>query len=307
MKLLPLLLVAAVPLVAGCGSSDSGPAAAGGAASAGAPGNNAGSPNTGGAGSGNVAGSGSGGAAAGSGGAVGTSGGSAGASAGSGNGGTSTGGTGAAGSAGGAGKGGAGGGGGTLGGGGAGGRGGSTSGGSGGSAAGGAGGFVVTTPAFANQPGCGPMPANGMCATFPRNNTNFGTNISPAMSWTGAPAGTQSFAVVLQDIAFPNTHWVLWNIPASVTSLAENVPKGSAMPAMPAGSQQAGLGTGDGYFGPGACGNVYEFSVYALSVPTFSPTMATDQARVRTQLLALGASILGTASMRARSFAPNCP
>ena len=137
--------------------------------------------------------------------------------------------------------------------------------------------------------------------------TNYGDNFSPAMSWTGAPAGTQSFALLLQDLTNGNSHWVLWNIPATVTSLAENVPKGSAKPAMPPGSQQCSIGNGDGYFGPGACGNVYEFVVYALSVPTFSPTMATDQTMVRQQLLALGNGILAKASMRGRSFAPNCP
>jgi Raf kinase inhibitor-like YbhB/YbcL family protein len=167
----------------------------------------------------------------------------------------------------------------------------------------------VTTPAFANQPGCAANMA-AACATFPRDNTNFGMNISPAMSWTGAPANTQSFVVLLQDLTNTSAHWVLWNIPGSVTMLAENVPRNTAMPAMPAGSQQAGLGSGandHGYFGPGACGNVYEFVVYALSVPTFSPTNATNQGMVRTQLQALGTSILGTASMRARSFMPNCP
>jgi Raf kinase inhibitor-like YbhB/YbcL family protein len=181
---------------------------------------------------------------------------------------------------------------------------GNSSGGAGGSA--GAGSFTITSPAFANQAGCAQNMATS-CATFPRDMTNYGDNFSPAMSWTGAPAGTQSFAVLLQDLTNGNSHWVLWNIPASVTSLAENVPKGSAKPAMPQGSQQCSIGSGDGYFGPGACGNVYEFVVYALSVPTFSPNMATDQTMVRQQLLALGNSILGKASMRGRSFAPNCP
>jgi Raf kinase inhibitor-like YbhB/YbcL family protein len=157
-----------------------------------------------------------------------------------------------------------------------------------------------------NMAGCAPDMA-ASCATFPRDNTNYGTNISPAMTWTGAPSGTQSFVVVLQDLTNGMAHWVLWNIPASVTMLPENVPKTSAMPAMPAGSQQCSIGQGDGYFGPGACGNVYEFIVYALSIPIFSPTQATNQTQVRMQLQALGNQILGTASMRARSFAPNCP
>jgi Raf kinase inhibitor-like YbhB/YbcL family protein len=165
----------------------------------------------------------------------------------------------------------------------------------------------ITTPAFMSQPGCGPGAMASACATFPRDNTNYGMNISPAMTWSGAPAGTRSFAVVLQDLTNGSAHWVLWNIPATVTTLAENVPKDSAMPAMPAGAQQCGLGAGDGYFGPGACGNVYEFVVYALAIPSFTPTAPTNQTMVRMQLQALGANIIGTGSMRARSFAPNCP
>jgi phosphatidylethanolamine-binding protein (PEBP) family uncharacterized protein len=151
------------------------------------------------------------------------------------------------------------------------------------------------------------------CATFPRENTNLGAepkNISPEMTWTGAPAGTQSFAVVLQDLTNGMAHWVLWNIPASVTAnmptLAAGISRTSAMPPMPAGSQQASGAMGEGYVGSGACGNVYEFVVYALSVPTFSPTMPGNQTMVRAQLQALGTSILATASMRARSFMPNC-
>ena len=201
------------------------------------------------------------------------------------------------------------------GGGGAGGSGGANPGGAGGRAgasgaagsagSGGAGAFTVTSSAFANMAGCAANMA-ASCATFPIDNTSFGDNVSPPMTWTGAPAGTQSFVVLMQDLSNGMAHWVLWNIPASVTSLAENVPKGSAMPATPAGSQQCSIGPGEGYFGSGACGNVYEFVIYALSIPTFTPMMPTNQTSVRTQLQALGAQILGTTSMRARSFEPEC-
>jgi Raf kinase inhibitor-like YbhB/YbcL family protein len=167
----------------------------------------------------------------------------------------------------------------------------------------------VSTPAFENNAGCGPGAAASMCDTFPRANTNFGTNTSPAMSWTGAPASTRSYAVVLQDLSNGFAHWVLWNIPASVTSLPAGLDRTTAMPASVPGAQQASFGRNaveHGYFGPGACGNVYEFVVYALSVPTFSPTQNTSETMVRAQLRALS-SIVGTASMRARTFAPECP
>jgi Raf kinase inhibitor-like YbhB/YbcL family protein len=172
-----------------------------------------------------------------------------------------------------------------------------------------AGAFTLTSPAFANAAGCAKDMA-APCKVFPEENVSYMNsaaseteNISPELSWTGVPAGTKSFAVVLQDLTNGMAHWVLWNIPGSATKLEKNVPKGNAMPATPAGSRQcnAGFAAGDGYFGPGSRCNVYEFVVYALSAPMFSPTPATDAGQVRTQLQALGAGILGSASLRGRA------
>lgn len=53
-----------------------------------------------------------------------------------------------------------------------------------------------------------------------------GGGTSPQLSWTGAPANTQSFALVEQDpdTPTPNTHWLVYNIPASITQLAQGQP-----------------------------------------------------------------------------------
>jgi Raf kinase inhibitor-like YbhB/YbcL family protein len=48
-----------------------------------------------------------------------------------------------------------------------------------------------------------------------------GGNISPAVSWTGAPKGTKSFALAMFDESF-KTHWLVLNIPAGTTSLPRN-------------------------------------------------------------------------------------
>ncbi|HEY8052340.1 MAG: YbhB/YbcL family Raf kinase inhibitor-like protein [Steroidobacterales bacterium] len=51
-----------------------------------------------------------------------------------------------------------------------------------------------------------------------------GGNISPALRWRGAPAGTRSFALLMHDPDAPTGsgwwHWIVYNIPATATSLA---------------------------------------------------------------------------------------
>ena len=102
-----------------------------------------------------------------------------------------------------------------------------------------------------------------------------GANISPALSWSGAPAGTQSYAVTVYDPDAPTGsgwwHWVAINIPASATSIAKGAGTADGK-AMPAGTQQIRTDFGAPGFG-GACPPVgdkphrYIFTVYALKVP----------------------------------------
>ena len=52
-----------------------------------------------------------------------------------------------------------------------------------------------------------------------------GGNISPQLAWSGAPAGTKSFAVTLLDLDAPTGsgfwHWILIDVPATTTNLAQ--------------------------------------------------------------------------------------
>jgi len=59
---------------------------------------------------------------------------------------------------------------------------------------------------------------------IPRRHTCEGEDISPAMSWTGAPGGTRSFVLIVDDPDAPAStwnHWLLYDIPPSTCSLPE--------------------------------------------------------------------------------------
>ncbi len=76
--------------------------------------------------------------------------------------------------------------------------------------------FVIKTNAFS---------AGGV---IPKKYTCDGTDVSPELAWTGAPAGTQSLALIADDPDAPVgtwTHWIAWNIPAGSAGLPEGVPK----------------------------------------------------------------------------------
>ncbi|MCX8226888.1 MAG: YbhB/YbcL family Raf kinase inhibitor-like protein [Sulfitobacter sp.] len=99
-----------------------------------------------------------------------------------------------------------------------------------------------------------------------------GGNISPALEWSGVPEGTKSLVVTAYDPDAPTGsgwwHWVAFNIPANVSSLAQGA--GSVGGDMPEGAVQSLTDFGVPGFG-GACppaGEVhrYQFKVHALGV-----------------------------------------
>ncbi|HEX4239885.1 MAG TPA: YbhB/YbcL family Raf kinase inhibitor-like protein [Steroidobacteraceae bacterium] len=102
-----------------------------------------------------------------------------------------------------------------------------------------------------------------------------GGNASPPLSWTGAPPGTKSFIVTLYDPDDHDSpsgwwHWVVYDIPAKVSRLAEGAGAEHGTQ-LPAGARQGRTDLGTlAYHGPcpdqGDEPHAYTFTVYALNV-----------------------------------------
>jgi Raf kinase inhibitor-like YbhB/YbcL family protein len=120
--------------------------------------------------------------------------------------------------------------------------------------------LTVSSPAFASgQP-------------IPEPYSQYGERFSPALAWSGAPQGTRSFVLLMEDPDAkqrkPFIHWVLYDIPAAATRLVESVPPvlrlGDPKGAMQGRNSRGGVG----YTGPrppeGDPPHHYHFQVFAL-------------------------------------------
>src|ERR1700689_2280668 len=70
-------------------------------------------------------------------------------------------------------------------------------------------------------------------ADIPRKFTCDGADVSPELSWVEPPTGTVSFTLIADDPDAPSgtwTHWVLFDLPVNVTSLAEGVTRVDELP-----------------------------------------------------------------------------
>lgn len=94
-----------------------------------------------------------------------------------------------------------------------------------------------------------------------------GDNVSPSIEWSKGPETTKSYALVCDDPDAPSkvwVHWVMFNIPPTITKLDENIPAEKNV------LGTASQGTNDsgelGYSGPCPPSGIhhYHFKVYAL-------------------------------------------
>ncbi|MEO8179955.1 MAG: YbhB/YbcL family Raf kinase inhibitor-like protein [Deltaproteobacteria bacterium] len=167
--------------------------------------------------------------------------------------------------------------------------------------------FTLTSTAVDDVPGCGPADnAEDLCDLFPADNTglNGARNVSPQLDWTGAPTGTQSFAIALHDLSNlngqdPFTHWVMWNIPGSATGLPAELPEGLEPGVPDDDTRQVSFRGNNAFAGSGAPGNVYEFVLFALGTAAIDP--GSEDPDTVEGAIAGSSDVLGTATLRARS------
>jgi len=119
-------------------------------------------------------------------------------------------------------------------------------------------GFAITSSAFAEG------------AEIPVEYTCDGQNVSPPLDWSQSPAGTVSFALIMDDPdAGAYTHWVIFNLLPDARGLPEAVPKDEklASGALQGKIASGGIGYPIGYFGPcpfKGSSHHYRFTLYAL-------------------------------------------
>lgn len=142
--------------------------------------------------------------------------------------------------------------------------------------------FTLSSPAFADG------------AAIPARHTCDGDDVSPRLIWSGAPDGTRSLALVMDDPDAPRstfTHWVVYDLPSDLAELAEGSTQGTQ------GRNSFGR---TGYGGPcpppGDDPHRYRFSLYALDVPTLGLANGTREELERK----IETHVLGTAPLMGR-------
>ncbi len=103
---------------------------------------------------------------------------------------------------------------------------------------------------------------------IPEKHAQPGRDVSPPLSWSGAPDSTASFVLLMHDIDAVSgdgtadvLHWMVWGIPGTMLSLPEGLPQGPTIP-ISAPVQVAGaVGGGGGGGRGGAGGGIRQLSV----------------------------------------------
>jgi Raf kinase inhibitor-like YbhB/YbcL family protein len=129
--------------------------------------------------------------------------------------------------------------------------------------------FRLQSPAFSDN---GPIP---------RAHTCDGADLSPPLTWSGAPPETREYALIMDDPDAPGrtwVHWVLYRIPAGTTALPPGIPTDRELTHPIAARQGMNDSHSTGWAGPcppPGAPHGYVFTLYALSAPIELPPGAT--------------------------------
>lgn len=134
--------------------------------------------------------------------------------------------------------------------------------------------MVLTSPAFENG------------GTIPVEYTADGPNGSPPLEWSGAPEGTVTYALIMDDPDAPIgsfTHWMICDVPAVATGLPPGVPTLGSLSGALHGTQGVNGFHNTGYGGPAppkGKAHRYYFRLYALDTTLdLSPDFTKQQLR----------------------------
>ncbi|HKB14155.1 MAG TPA: YbhB/YbcL family Raf kinase inhibitor-like protein [Vicinamibacterales bacterium] len=139
---------------------------------------------------------------------------------------------------------------------------------------------------------------------IPAKYTQAGDESSPPLTWSNAPEGVVSYALIVHDVdaaigsgTDDLLHWMLWNIPATVTALHERAP---SAPQLPDGTRQISA-TGPFYRGPGALASGpahhYVFELFALDTMIDVPAVGQSPPQTRSAVeAAMAGHVRGKAS-----------
>lgn len=141
--------------------------------------------------------------------------------------------------------------------------------------------MTLTTSAFADG------------GAIPTKHAQMGRDVSPALSWIGAPDSTRAFVLIVHDAdaaigdgTDDMLHWMVWNIPGTTTSLPEGMPQG----AQSANGMRQVSGTGPYYRGPAAPSSGpahhYMFELYALDAMINVPAVGMAVPETRAAVMA---------------------
>jgi len=117
-----------------------------------------------------------------------------------------------------------------------------------------------------------------------------GGNLSPALAWTGAPAGTRSFAVTVHDPDAPKAggwwHWLVFDIPAATAGLSRGAANGGLPSPTRQGRNDFGHETYDGPCPPPGPAHHYVITLWGLDMARLALGAGSTPGEVAAQLRA---------------------